>query len=76
MLSEHRKWITWQFDNGGATDGEMDFVQKLRQQLINRYSLLVQHTEPNGMIVMPTRMDRVSISSLSKFHYRFNKTKM
>ena len=43
--SEHRKWITWQFDNGGTDDGNTDHVQELRQQLTNRYSLLVQYTE-------------------------------
>ena len=64
-LSEHRKLITWQFDNRGTDDGEVDFVRKLKQQLTMRYSSLVQHTEPTGMIVMPTRMDRVKVSFLN-----------
>ena len=62
MISEHIKWITWQFYNGDSIDGNADFIQELRKQLTTRYSSLVQHTEPTGMIVMPTRMDRVEVS--------------
>ena len=59
--SERRKWIIWQFENGGGTD---DFVQELRQHLTKRYSLLVQLIGTDRMMVKPTRMDRVSSNYL------------
>ena len=62
--SEPRKWILWQFENRGGTD---DFAQELRYHLKNRYSLLVEHTETTGMIVSPTRMDRVRLKYLYSY---------
>ena len=34
-------------------------VNELKKRLLTRYSLMVEFTEPTGMIVIPTRFDRV-----------------
>ena len=59
-VSEHGKWIRWQGKGLGN-------VAYLIEYLVTRYSLMVKFTEPEGMIVIPTRFDRVTTFYYSYF---------